>query len=44
MLRGLPASLRRPAPLLGEHTRDVLGEAGLSAAEIDVLIGSGAAR
>jgi crotonobetainyl-CoA:carnitine CoA-transferase CaiB-like acyl-CoA transferase len=44
MLRGSPASLRRPAPLLGEHTRHVLGEAGLSAADIDALIGSGAAR
>ncbi len=31
------------APHLGEHTRDVLGEAGYGAAEIDALIASGAA-
>jgi len=33
---GPPASA--PAPALGEHTRDVLAEAGLTAAEIDALI------
>jgi benzylsuccinate CoA-transferase BbsE subunit len=32
-----PWEIRRPAPLLGEHTREVLAEAGLSAAEIDRL-------
>jgi crotonobetainyl-CoA:carnitine CoA-transferase CaiB-like acyl-CoA transferase len=35
-------SLRRPAPLLGEHTGEVLGELGLSRAEIDRLAGAGA--
>jgi crotonobetainyl-CoA:carnitine CoA-transferase CaiB-like acyl-CoA transferase len=30
--------VRRPPPRLGEHTREVLGEAGFSAAEIDVLM------
>jgi crotonobetainyl-CoA:carnitine CoA-transferase CaiB-like acyl-CoA transferase len=35
---------RRHAPRLGEHTREVLGEAGLSQAQIDALIGSGAAK
>ena len=35
---------RRHAPQLGEHTREVLGEAGLSPAQIDALIGSGAAK
>jgi len=39
-----PPRYRRHAPRLGEHTREVLGEAGLSAAQIDALIRSGAAR
>jgi crotonobetainyl-CoA:carnitine CoA-transferase CaiB-like acyl-CoA transferase len=30
-------SLRRPAPQLGEHTREVLSEFGLSKEEIDAL-------
>jgi crotonobetainyl-CoA:carnitine CoA-transferase CaiB-like acyl-CoA transferase len=33
-----------PAPRLGENTREVLVEAGFSAAEIDALVASGAAR
>jgi crotonobetainyl-CoA:carnitine CoA-transferase CaiB-like acyl-CoA transferase len=32
-----PAQLRRPAPTLGEHTEEVLGELGLSAQEIRAL-------
>ena len=35
---------RRHAPRLGEHTREVLKETGLSDAEIGKLIESGAAR
>ena len=35
---------RRHAPRLGEHTREVLAEAGLDAAAIDALLASGAAR
>ena len=38
-----PATVRRPAPLLGEHTVQVLGEAGLEEAEIDGLLRDGAA-
>ena len=37
-----PARVDRPAPLLGEHTREVLHEAGYSAAEVDALIAQGA--
>jgi len=37
-----PGGARRPAPLLGEHTRDVLGGLGYSAAEIDALARDGA--
>jgi len=33
-----------PAPSLGEHTREVLGELGYGPAEIDALFASGAAR
>ena len=32
----------RPAPRLGQHTREVLGELGISASDIDRLIGLGA--
>ncbi|NJN39563.1 MAG: CoA transferase [Gammaproteobacteria bacterium] len=38
-----PGGVRRPAPLLGEHTRAVLREAGYADAEIDVLASTGAA-
>ncbi len=36
-----PATIRRPAPLLGEHTAEVLGELGLPTAEIDRLVAAG---
>jgi crotonobetainyl-CoA:carnitine CoA-transferase CaiB-like acyl-CoA transferase len=39
-----PASVRRPAPLPGEHTREVLAEAGLTDAEISDLLDSGVLR
>jgi alpha-methylacyl-CoA racemase len=39
-----PASIERPAPALGEHTAEVLGEAGYSAEEIRELEESGAAK
>ena len=37
-----PAAIRRPAPLLGEHTTEVLAELGISAEEIDRLVAAGA--
>jgi crotonobetainyl-CoA:carnitine CoA-transferase CaiB-like acyl-CoA transferase len=37
-LSDTPGSVRRPAPLLGEHTEEVLREAGLAQAEIDALV------
>jgi crotonobetainyl-CoA:carnitine CoA-transferase CaiB-like acyl-CoA transferase len=37
-----PAAIRRPAPALGEHTEEILVEAGYSAAEIVTLRAGGA--
>ncbi len=37
-----PAGVRRGAPLYGQHTREVLREAGFGDAEIDRLVGEGA--
>jgi crotonobetainyl-CoA:carnitine CoA-transferase CaiB-like acyl-CoA transferase len=37
-----PGKVRAGAPLYGQHTRAVLGEAGYSAAEIDALVKAGA--
>jgi len=37
-----PISIDRPAPLLGEHTREVLREVGYSDGEIDALAADGA--
>ena len=34
---GTPPSIRRPAPLLGEHTEEVLTELGISGEEIERL-------
>jgi crotonobetainyl-CoA:carnitine CoA-transferase CaiB-like acyl-CoA transferase len=36
-----PATVTRPAPLLGEHTREVLREFGFAAGEIDALAAAG---
>lgn len=36
-LSGTPASVRRPSPLLGQHTREVLEEFGFGHDEIDAL-------
>ena len=38
-----PGKVSRPAPVLGQHTREVLGEFGFSRTEIDALVASGAA-
>lgn len=37
-----PSELRLPAPLVGQHSREVLREAGLAAEQIDRLIDQGA--
>ena len=34
---------QRPAPRQGEHTREILQDAGYSSAEIDDLVAAGAA-
>jgi formyl-CoA transferase len=36
-----PASFRRLPPRFGEHSREVLQDAGFSAAEIDALVSGG---
>ena len=36
-LAATPASIRTPPPLLGEHTDEVLAEAGYAPAEIEAL-------
>jgi crotonobetainyl-CoA:carnitine CoA-transferase CaiB-like acyl-CoA transferase len=39
-----PGRVHGPAPLLGEHSRAILAEAGYTAAEIDGLIARGVVR
>lgn len=36
-----PPTIRRPAPLVGQHSREILAEHGLSDAEIDALLARG---
>ena len=40
-LRDTPATIRRPSPALGEHTAEVLAEAGFTGPEIESLRGEG---
>ena len=39
---GTPTAIRHGAPLLGEHTYDILREVGYSESEIDAMVDSGA--
>jgi crotonobetainyl-CoA:carnitine CoA-transferase CaiB-like acyl-CoA transferase len=39
-----PTQIRRPAPMLGEHTRELLGEYGYSQAQIDAFASAGVVR
>jgi len=39
-----PGGVREPAPVLGEHSREILAEAGFSEAEIERMIKEGAAK
>ena len=41
---GEPVRARLPPPLLGQHTAQILSQAGYSPEEIDALIASGAAQ
>jgi crotonobetainyl-CoA:carnitine CoA-transferase CaiB-like acyl-CoA transferase len=43
-VNGQGSACARPAPLLGEHTREVLAEAGFTRGEIERLLASAAAR
>ncbi|MGV3494258.1 MAG: CaiB/BaiF CoA transferase family protein [Ramlibacter sp.] len=38
---GSPAQVRRPPPVLGQHTREVLLEKGFTAQEVDALLADG---
>jgi crotonobetainyl-CoA:carnitine CoA-transferase CaiB-like acyl-CoA transferase len=41
-LSATPGAVTRPAPTFGQHTREVLGEFGFTAAEVEALHASGA--
>ncbi|MNI88233.1 formyl-coenzyme A transferase [compost metagenome] len=39
-----PSVVERGAPLVGEHTREILGETGRDPTEIEALIAAGVVR
>ena len=41
-LSATPGDIRRPAPTMGEHTREILGELGFEAEAIEAMFGAGA--
>ena len=43
-LYGSPGRIHSPAPLMGQHTREMLAESGFNETEIEGLIASGAAQ
>ena len=43
-LHGTPAQMRRPPPVLGEHTEEVLAEHGFGAGEVAELLAAGVVR
>jgi formyl-CoA transferase len=43
-LEGTPGSIRTPAPRLGEHNREILGELGVDAARYEQLLAEGVVR
>jgi crotonobetainyl-CoA:carnitine CoA-transferase CaiB-like acyl-CoA transferase len=43
-LHGSPGRIRRPSPLLGQHSREILAEVGYGAEEIESLIRSSVVR
>ena len=43
-LSGTPGAIRAPAPRLGQHTQDILAEAGLDADAITAALDSGLVR
>lgn len=43
IMDGSPLTVRRDAPVVGEHTREILAEAGFGAEEIESMLSSGVA-
>jgi crotonobetainyl-CoA:carnitine CoA-transferase CaiB-like acyl-CoA transferase len=41
---GTPAENKRHQPVMGEHTREILAEAGLSEEEVQAMLDSGATK